>query len=77
MSLTHIYAHSRIQNMATTNELRVNIFFSLLFYFTKYNNMVVKSHIIKKKNRSFIDVIFNMLISLTFNDNLISIYKHC
>lgn len=52
-------------------------FFSLLFYFTKYNNMVVKSHIIKKKNRSFIDVIFNMLISLTFNDNLISIYKHC
>ena len=37
--------------MATTNELRVNIFFSLLFYFTKYNNMVVKSHIIKKKTQ--------------------------
>ena len=40
--------------------------------------MIVKSHITKKKTRSFIDVVFNMLIGLTFNDTCdYHIHVHC
>lgn len=82
MSITYIYVHTRIQDMATANELRVIIIFNIflfLFYFRKYNNMVVKSHITKKKKpRSFTDAVFNMLIGLTFNDKCdYHIHVHC
>jgi len=41
MIITHMYVHTRIQDMATANELRVIIIFNIFLYYFILQNIII------------------------------------